>query len=165
MKIGTVMISILIGFLTAETSLAAEAAISEATGECIDCHASIHPGLVEDWQNSRHAMITPQKAMAVEGNARKVSSTSVPENLQNVVVGCAECHTLRPKAHADTFDHNGYDIHVVVSPDDCQTCHVTERTQYAKNIMAHAYGNLTGNKLHQKFEHSILAATNTKTEN
>jgi hypothetical protein len=96
--------------------------------------------LVNDWQNSRHAKITPKEAIAVEGVARKVSSTTVPENLQNVVVGCAECHTLRPKAHADTFDHNGYDVHVVVSPDDCQTCHVTERQQYSQNIMAHAYG-------------------------
>ena len=159
MKIGAMIISILIGFFAAGTTLAAEAAISEATTECIDCHASIHPGIVNDWQNSRHAMITPQKAMAVEGVARKVSSKLVPEGLQNVVVGCAECHTLRPKAHADTFEHNGYDIHVVVSPDDCQTCHATERKQYAKNIMAHAYGNLADNKLHQKFEHSILALT------
>ncbi|MBW2438097.1 MAG: hydroxylamine oxidase, partial [Deltaproteobacteria bacterium] len=91
--------------------------------------------------------------------ARKVSSTTVLENLKNVVVGCAECHTLRPKAHADTFEHNGYDVHVVVSPDDCQTCHATERQQYSKNIMAHAYGNLIDNKLYQKLEHSILAAT------
>ncbi|MDH3884705.1 MAG: multiheme c-type cytochrome [Desulfobacterales bacterium] len=158
MKIGMMTILILIGLFAAGTIVSAAVAISEETAECIDCHASIHPGIVKDWQNSRHAMVTPQKAMAVEGVARKVSSRSVPEGLQNVVVGCAECHTQRPKAHKDTFDHNGYDIHVVVSPDDCQTCHVTERTQYAKNIMAHAYGNLTGNKLHQKFEHSILAA-------
>jgi hypothetical protein len=131
--------------------------ISEATAECIDCHSSFHPGIVNDWQNSRHAKTTPKAAIAVEGLARKVSSTAVPENLQNVVVGCAECHTLRPKAHADTFEHNGYDVHVVVSPDDCQTCHVTERKQYSQNIMAHAYGNLTDNKLYQKLEHSILA--------
>ena len=138
-------------------ALADEIPLSEASAECIDCHSSIHPGIVSDWQKSRHAMITPQKAMAVEGIARKVSSQTVPEGLQNVAVGCAECHTLRPKAHADTFEHNGYEVHVVISPDDCQTCHATERKQYAKNIMAHAYGNLANNKLHQKFEHSILA--------
>ena len=159
MKIGVMIILILVGFFSAATSNAAEVTTSEETAECIDCHASIHPGIVNDWQNSRHAMVTPQKAMAVEDVARKVSSTSVPENLQNVVVGCAECHTLRSKAHADTFEHNGYDVHVVVSPDDCQTCHETERKQYSKNIMAHAYGNLADNKLHQKYEHSILSAT------
>ena len=163
MKTGVMVISILVGFFAAGTTLAAEAAISEATAECIDCHASIHPGIVNDWQNSRHAIITPQKAMAVKGVARKVSSKSVPEGLQNVVVGCAECHTQRPKAHKDTFDHNGYNIHVVVSPDDCQTCHATERQQYSKNIMAHAYGNLADNKLHQKLEHSILASAKYQT--
>ena len=69
--------------------------------------------------------------MAVEDPARKVSSTSVPETLQGVAVGCAECHTLRPDAHADTFEHNGYNVHVVVSPDDCRTCHATEADQYS----------------------------------
>ncbi len=162
MKNVAVIILILVSFFGAGTAISAEVPISQATAECIDCHASIHPGIVNDWQNSRHARITPQAALTVEGVARKVSSKSVPESLQKVVVGCAECHTLRPKAHADTFDHNDYRIHVVVSPDDCQTCHATERQQYSENIMAHAYGNLANNKLYQKLEHSILAATEYK---
>ena len=29
--------------------------ISEASQECMDCHASITPGIVADWQRSRHA--------------------------------------------------------------------------------------------------------------
>ena len=143
-------------------SFAADIPISEASAECIDCHSSTHPGIVSGWQKSRHARITPGEAMAVEGIARKVSSKSVSQNLKNVVVGCAECHMLRPKAHKDTFDHNGYDIHVVVSPDDCKTCHATERQQYSKNVMAHAYGNLADNQLYQKLEHSILAGTEYK---
>jgi len=162
MKNSAVIIWILISFVCANAGISAEVSISEATAECIDCHSSFQPGIVKDWQNSRHSKMTPKEAMAVEGVARKVSSTTVPENLQTVVVGCAECHTLRPKAHADTFEHNSYDVHVVVSPDDCQTCHVTERKQYSKNIMAHAYGNLADNKLYQKLQHSILAGTNYK---
>jgi hypothetical protein len=66
---------------------------------------------------------------------------------------------LRPKAHADTFDHNGYDIHVVVSPDDCRTCHPEEADQYSKNIMAHAYNNLAGNELFQLQELTIIGAS------
>ena len=162
MKNGVMILLLLVGLFSSSTAIAAADAISEATTECIDCHASIHPGIVSGWQQSRHAMITPQKAMAVKGVARKVSSKTVPEDLQNVVVGCAECHTLRAKAHADTFEHNGYDVHVVVSPDDCQTCHATERKQYAKNIMAHAYGNLANNEQHQKHELAILASTKYK---
>ena len=136
--------------------MGADVPISEATSECIDCHASIHPGIVKDWQNSRHAQITPKTALAVKGLARKLSVKTVPENLSNTVVGCAECHMLRPNKHADTFDHNGYDIHVVVSPDDCSTCHIQEAEQYSKNIMAHAYDNLAGNALYQKLQLSII---------
>jgi hypothetical protein len=162
MKKWAVIILIFTCFVCAGTAMSAEVPISEASAECIDCHSSFRPGIVNDWQNSRHARITPKSAMAVEGVARKVSNNAVPESLQNVVVGCAECHTLRPKAHADTFEHNGYDVHVVVSPDDCKTCHATERKQYSKNIMAHAYGNLANNKLYQKLEHSILAGAEYK---
>jgi hypothetical protein len=132
------------------------ATVSEATAECLDCHSSVHPGIVHGWQKSRHAQITPKQALAAEGPALKVSSKSVPENLQNVAVGCAECHMLRPDAHADTFEHNGYTIHVVVSPDDCSTCHTQEATQYSKNIMAHAFNNLAGNELYLMQQRSIL---------
>jgi hydroxylamine dehydrogenase len=154
-----VIVLVLVGVFGMGTAGSAEVSISEASAACIDCHSYIHPGIVNDWRNSLHAKITPKEALAVKGIARKVSSTSVPESLQNVVVGCAECHMLRPAVHADTFDHNDYRIHVVVSPDDCKTCHPKEREQYSRNIMAHAYGNLADNKLFQKLEHSILAQT------
>jgi uncharacterized protein with PIN domain len=133
-----------------------EAPVSDATQECLDCHAIFHPGIVAGWRSGRHAAITPQQAMAVEDPARKVSSTTVPEALQGVSVGCAECHTLRPEAHADTFEHNGYDVHVVVSPDDCRTCHATEADQYTRNIMSHAYANLADNALYQQLQRAIL---------
>ena len=153
------VVLILVGVFGIGTARSAEVAISEATAACLDCHSIVHPGIVNDWQNSLHAKITPQEALAVKGVARKVSSATVPENLQNVAVGCAECHMLRPGAHADTFDHNDYRIHVVISPDDCKVCHAIEGEQYSKNIMAHAYGNLADNALFQKLEHSILAGT------
>ena len=151
------LLALLVGIfvLIAINGQGAEVQVSEATAECIECHASIHPGIVEGWQKSRHATVTPGQAMAVEGLARKVSSKTVPDSLQNSVVGCAECHLLRPEAHADTFEHNGYDVHVVVSPKDCATCHSTEAEQYTQNVMSHAYGNLENNKLFQKLQHSI----------
>ena len=142
--------------------LGAELPISEATQECLDCHASIHPGIVSGWQKSRHANVTPATAMAAEELARKVSSENVPEQLQKVVVGCAECHTLRPKAHADTFDHNGYSVHVVVSPQDCATCHSVEALQYSKNLMSHAWKNFAENKLYNDIERTISGAPTKK---
>ncbi len=132
------VILFLLTLFTAGTAFGDAAPVSEATQECLDCHSVFHPGIVADWQKSRHARVTPKAAMVVEENQRRMSSQNVPEALQGNSVGCAECHTLRGEAHADTFEHNGYEIHVVVSPDDCATCHAVEREQYSKNIMAMA---------------------------
>ncbi len=153
----------LIILFQASATFGSEPSISEATQECIDCHAVFHPGIVKDWQKSRHAMTTPAIAMTAEDLARKVSGTDIPENLKNHVVGCAECHTLRNDAHADKFDHNDVEIHMVVSPDDCATCHPVERHQYSKNIMAHARKNLADNPLYQDLQRTILG--NTAIEN
>jgi hypothetical protein len=138
------------------TAIGTEVPLSEATQTCLECHAYSHPGIVAGWQASRHAQTTPQAAMQVKGLARKVSSTTVPETLRSVAVGCAECHTLRPEAHADTFDHNEYQVHIVVSPDDCATCHIQERTQFDQNLMAHAYKNLADNTLYQDLQRTII---------
>jgi len=142
--------------LVPSSTLAADAPLSEATTECLDCHASIHPGIVHGWQSSRHAATTPQDALAVDELARKVSNPSAAQEMPKVAVGCAECHTLRPEAHADTFEHNGYDIHVVVSPDDCKACHLQEVDQFAGNLMANAFANLDQNALYQVLVESII---------
>lgn len=126
-----------------------EQQISEATQECLNCHATLNPGIVSSWKNSRHAGTTPEEALKAEGLDRKVSSENISEDAKKFVVGCAECHTLQAKTHADTFEHNGYDVHVVVTPRDCSSCHAVEAGQYERNTMAHAYGNLTGNSLYQ----------------
>jgi hypothetical protein len=136
--------------------------LSKASRECLDCHTSLHPGIVADWNKSRHAQITPEKAMSVSALSRKVSSDSIPENMKSVVVGCAECHTQRPASHADTFSHNGYTVHVVVSPDDCTACHRQERDQYADNIMAHAWKNLAENSIYQQLKQSIIGTPRRK---
>lgn len=130
--------------------------ISEDTETCIDCHEMIHPGIVSDWKESRHAKTTPGEGMSVAGLSRKVSSKDVPDNLKGVAVGCAECHLLRPDTHKDTFEHNGYDVHVVVSPRDCATCHREEAAQYDKNLMSRAYGNLVDNPVYDLLVRSII---------
>ncbi len=133
-----------------------EAPASDATEACLACHEITHPGLVAGWQASRHARVTPEAALEAEPLARRVSSQSVPAELRGTTVGCAECHTLRSDRHADSFEHNGYTVHLVVSPDDCATCHATETEQYAANIMAHAHANLVENGLYQDLERHIL---------
>ena len=132
-----------------QTAYGAEVPISDDSQTCLDCHSLFSPGVVEGWKKSRHAAVTPAQAMAADKLSRKVSSETVPAELRDVAVGCAECHTLRPEAHKDTFDHNGYDTHVVVSPKDCATCHGVEASQYDKNLMAHAHENLVGNDVYK----------------
>ena len=46
---------------------------------------------------------------------------------------------------------------MIVSLDDCATCHSTEVTQYGSNIMSHAYANLVDNGLYRDF----IAAINS----
>ncbi len=125
------------------------------TQDCLGCHTTTHPGMVESWRKSRHANTTPGEAMQAEPLALKVSSKDVPENLQKVTVGCAECHTLRPDKHQDTFDHMGYQVHVVVSPDDCATCHSEEREQFSHNLMSQARTNFVDNPLYQDLQRVI----------
>jgi hypothetical protein len=142
-------------FTAAGYASAAGAPISEDTETCLECHASLHPGIVEAWRKSRHAQTTPGEAMKLTGLARKISSKSVPENLKQVTLGCAECHTLRPEAHKDTFEHNDYDIHVVVSPKDCAVCHSQEAEQFDQNLMARAHNNLVRNGVYRLLIQSI----------
>ena len=37
--------------------------VSQDTESCIECHASLHPGIVAEWKKSRHALITPEEAL------------------------------------------------------------------------------------------------------
>ncbi len=157
MRIPTIIPSLFVMILMAVgPAQSSETNVSDATQECLDCHGVFHPGIVADWEKSRHGRTTPKAALAREGMMRRLSSDNVPEPLRANRVGCAECHTLRGDAHTDTFEHNGYDIHVVVTPDDCATCHVTERAQFGENIMAMAEKNLSENPVYKDLQRTIL---------
>ncbi len=136
--------------------LAAEAPVSEATQECLDCHTMIHPGIVSDWRQSRHAAQTVATASTVADSSRRISTDNIPEKYKKNAVGCAECHLARAESHSTSFDHNGHLVHTVVSPDDCAVCHSTETMQYRQNIMSHAYGNLAGNPVYQQLQSAII---------
>ncbi len=152
---GIVVFAVLIGGLGGVVS---GAALSDATKACLECHSIIHPGIVEDWQKSRHSQMSPSDALGVKGPGLKVSSRDIPDGLKGKAVGCAECHSMRPKEHADAFDHNDHKVYTAVSPGDCRVCHSEEAEQYSMNLMSHAYGNLSENKLYGLLEHSILGA-------
>jgi hydroxylamine dehydrogenase len=136
-------------------SFAKDPPVSEESASCLECHAYLHPGIVAAWKKSRMSRITPRAAMAQPKPARRVSYDALPEHLENVAVGCAECHTSNSEGRSDVFEHNGFEVHTVVSPRDCAVCHPEEAGQYEKNKMSHAYGNLENNSLYRDLTKAI----------
>ncbi len=150
----TAMLNTTLHILLLCTLVAAPAGLSAAelsaeSEACIDCHAIVTPGIVGDWQMSRHARVTPAEGMAQEPRQRRISTDAAPAGLAETVVGCAECHTMNAEAHPDSFEHNGFLVHTVVSPADCAACHPVEVNEFADNLMGQAYGNLVHNPVYQ----------------
>ncbi|MEX0326292.1 MAG: multiheme c-type cytochrome [Puniceicoccaceae bacterium] len=137
-------------------ALTAQPEPSEATSECLLCHEMATPGIVADWQRSRHAITSPATAMEQDELARRISAQSVPGELAQTVVGCYECHGLRTSEHADSFEHFGYQINAIVSPADCATCHPTESGEYQDSKKAHAVGNLGNNPVYHALETEVI---------
>ncbi len=148
-----VFVSVLV---SAPMASGASGRISKQTEACLECHASVNPGIVGAWEKSRMARVTPRAARSMVVKKRRVSFESVSKGLASVVVGCAECHTLNPEKHQDSFEHNGYQVHVVVTPEDCAICHPVEKGQYSKNLMYNAYGNLKNNPVYHGLVDSAI---------
>ena len=142
------LLAILVLFLLPGRAVPAEGPMSEATEACLGCHALSTPGIVADWKNSRHSRVTPKEGLAKPALERRVSAEKIDDPLGKTVVGCAECHTLNPGKHPDSFEHGGYNVHVVVSPQDCAVCHPIEKQQYDQNLMSRAHGNLVKNPVY-----------------
>jgi len=135
--------------------------LSDASEACLSCHSVYTLGIVRDWQRSLHARTTVRQALGRSQQERRVS-VARPEEIQglsaDVAVGCAECHLTDADRHADTFEHQGYRVHVVVSPADCGRCHPVEQTEYReRNKMSRAHENLAGNSFYQSLMDSVLA--------
>ncbi len=130
--------------------------ISEDTQTCLDCHETVTPGIVGDWQKSLHSNSTLQKAFSKSELERRISISILPEaEGNNNVVGCYECHSLRKEQHTDNFEHFGYEINIVVSPKDCETCHPEEVKQYTGTKKYHAVDNLRENPLYSTLVETI----------
>jgi predicted heme/steroid binding protein len=88
------------------------ATLSEASSECIDCHTSneFMGSQITEWKRSVHA---------------------------EKQVGCYECHRAEA-SDPDAIEHNSYTISVLVTPKDCEKCHIREVEQFA--LSRHAQG-------------------------
>lgn len=129
--------------------------LSPETQACLECHIQLHPGITEGWRKSAHSQISLAQAMKKKTLERKVSIETRPNHLAKYAVGCAECHTANQEKHKDTFDHNGYRVHVVVTPNDCAICHPLEAEEYGQNLMSHAHGNIKNNPLYHDLAYSV----------
>lgn len=139
----------------AGSSNEATSLISPQTQDCLGCHASVTPGIVQDWKSSRHAQVTVGEAMTKPPLQRMISADNPPAILRAHVVGCYECHSQNTAKHKDSFNHFGYRINVIVSPPDCATCHPVEVSQYERSKKAHAYGNLMNNPVYHELVSTI----------
>jgi hydroxylamine dehydrogenase len=155
MRYHSLSVFLFLTLLLLPLSSRAQVRVSEATESCIECHASTHPGIVEEWRKSRMSRVTPAAARDLKEKERRVSFTELPSELAEVVVGCAECHTSKSQEHKAGFEHNGFQVHTVVSPRDCAVCHPVEAEQYGKNLMSHAYGNLMQNSVYLDLARSV----------
>jgi hypothetical protein len=143
-------------FLWAPIAFGGNGPISGSTETCLECHGILNPGIVADWKKSRMSRVTPAEALKKAKLERRISVDRVPEQLADVVVGCAECHTMNADTHKDTYDHSGFRVHTIVSPRDCAGCHALEADQFSRNLMSHAYANLNDNPVY----HDLVVTTN-----
>ena len=131
--------------------------MSEETSACLGCHKEYTPGIVEDWLRSRHSKTMPSSALKKPEIERRISARKVAPALGNVVVGCYECHGLNPNKHKENFDHMGFKINVIVSPNDCATCHPVEVTEFSGSKKAHAAGNLAKNPVYRTLVETVIS--------
>lgn len=137
------------------SSITLSAPLSTQTQTCIACHKITTPGIVQDWLKSRHSKTTPEEALKKPVLERRISNESLQKELMENAVGCYECHSQNPDNHKDNFTHYGLRINVVVSPNDCKTCHPLEANQYAGSKKAYAIKNLMENPVYRTLVNTV----------
>jgi hypothetical protein len=86
---------------------------------------------------------------------RRITADNVAEDLAGYAVGCYECHSRNPEKHRDNFEHMGFKINVVVSPDDCKTCHPVEVKQFSGSKKSNAIKNLMANAVYHTLVNNV----------
>ncbi len=85
-----------------------------SSDECIECHKPGMPGIIKQWEESKHS---------------------------EAGVGCYNCHEAKPEDPSG-YEHNGYEITAVPSPRYCAECHPDEVEQNSKS--KHAWAAFMG---------------------
>lgn len=105
-----------VGDLSTIGNLAVERGMTEMGRECIDCHKTENPGIINDWKDSRHA---------------------------HAGVSCIDCHQVEADSPMATQHETlvGTDVYisVLVPPSTCARCHPGEYTQFNESGHFRAY--------------------------
>lgn len=88
----------ILALLAAFLVLAAVSAFAAQENDCLSCHREQTPGVVLQWEASRHGEIG---------------------------IGCEYCHEAE-QGEPDAFEHYGATISTIVTPLDCAECHARE---------------------------------------
>jgi hydroxylamine dehydrogenase len=150
------LIFVFVSYLANAQAISKSPKTSAETEECLSCHETVTPGIVADWKTSLHSQNSFANATLKPDLERRVSSTDVANELKDVVVGCYECHGLNADKHKDNFDHFGYKINIIVTPNDCSTCHKTEVNEYETSKKANAVDNLRKNPVYHALVNTTL---------
>jgi hypothetical protein len=86
----------------------------DPSDKCVKCHGSMTPGIVAQWDDSKHS---------------------------DAGVGCFLCHEARA-GDPSGYKHNGFKITAVPSPRYCEGCHPKEVEENSKS--KHAWGTFMG---------------------
>ena len=96
---------------------AAARAQAEPGEPCLACHKGLSPGIVKQWEDSKHS---------------------------KVGIKCIVCHQAR-EGDPSGYDHMGFKITAVPSPRYCESCHAKAVAENAKS--KHAWAAFMGNLL------------------
>ena len=91
-------------------AFAQQPSVSPEGQQCLTCHGDTTPGVVEQWKESAHA---------------------------RAKVDCYSCHRANANDPA-AFDHYGFKIAVIVTPNYCARCHANEVKQFEDSHHAKA---------------------------
>lgn len=83
---------------------------STSGAQCVDCHRTLSPALVMEWERSRHGQYG---------------------------ISCVDCHGAE-KGDIDAWTHQGTEVSVLVTPKDCAKCHELEYEQFSRSHHAKA---------------------------
>lgn len=100
--------------------------IDSPIAPCISCHDTVSPGIIKQWQNSKHS---------------------------KVGVKCYVCHQAKDDDPA-AMEHEGFKITAVVTPRYCESCHSKQVQEFRESLhdeaalfAMSAYGVVSGEKV------------------